>query len=371
MPVCSICGTVKTKLNPGDLCKDCFKNELRDETDKTKLPISVDEHTNIPITINDKINTDRDWKDSLLCNLYSNIEFLKNELMEKNDMIKQLIALQNNILRSERNNKNSNVDNSSDDSSSQSNSESFVINDEYTDTVNTEYGIQRYLVTISEDESDDILSTRHKISIDEQINNARLMQKQKFMAMKSRQEMENKNKPSDPPMPPNNLYKSKWKNNTCLIVGDSTLNGVQEKRMSSNNLIKVRIFSGAKIVDFYNYLVPLMAKCPSRVIIQAGCNDALEKSSQMILDELLQLKHYVESKLPGVKVTLSCPVIRIDNSKARLTLLQLRSKLEKLEVPLIKNENIDVDCLGRGGLHLNEKGYKKLAMNFITYNRKH
>ena len=51
--------------------------------------------------------------------------------------------------------------------------------------------------------------------------------------------------------------------------------------------VKVRGFAGARIKDFYNYLIPLLEKRPSRIILMAGTNDSVEKSSQEILTELL------------------------------------------------------------------------------------
>ena len=60
------------------------------------------------------------------------------------------------------------------------------------------------------------------------------------------------------------------------------------------------------------------SKMPIKSYHHAGCNDALEKKPQVILDELLQLKHHIELQLPGIKVTISCPVMRIVNSTVRL-----------------------------------------------------
>ena len=48
------------------------------------------------------------------------------------------------------------------------------------------------------------------------------------------------NAPQEPPKPPNYKKKTLWKRNTCLVVDDSTLNGLQEDKMSANQMIKVR-----------------------------------------------------------------------------------------------------------------------------------
>ena len=54
---------------------------------------------------------------------------------------------------------------------------------------------------------------------------------------------------------------------------------------------------------------------------------------------------------------------------ARITINNLRNKFSELDVPVLLNKNIDVDCLGVKGLHLNKKGTGKLAVNFISFNR--
>ena len=154
-----------------------------------------------------------------------------------------------------------------------------------------------------------------------------------------------------------------------LIVGSSIIMGVQEQKMGPK--VKVRGFPGARIKDFYSYLLPLLDKNPSNIILMAGSNDSIDKSSEELLVELLNLKKWISDKLPGVKITISCPTIRNDNQKARLTILRLREKLQNLNIDLITNENIHVGHLGHKGLHLNNRGSGRLAMNFLSHIRKH
>ena len=74
--------------------------------------------------------------------------------------------------------------------------------------------------------------------------------------------------------------------------------------MSSNQMINVRVFPGACVTHFYNFLEPLMERKPSKVIIHMGTNDAVEKDADHLLNELLNLKNdevtilsYVTSRL--------------------------------------------------------------------------
>ena len=103
---------------------------------------------------------------------------------------------------------------------------------------------------------------------------------------------------------PSSNKKKEWKPNTILIAGDSTLNGIQENRMSKSGLFKVRAFPGARVNDLYNYLEPLLEKHPSKIIIQAGTNDVVDKSSKEIVDDLINLRNYLLRRIPTCTVIL-------------------------------------------------------------------
>ena len=136
-------------------------------------------------------------------------------------------------------------------------------------------------------------------------------------------------------------------------------------------MVKVRGFSGACISDMFSYLVPLLQKKPSQIILMVGSNDSISKSSEEILTELLALKKWILETLPGVNLTIACPTKRTDNQKARITLLHLRKKLLNLKISLITNDNINDEHLGRKGLHLNSRGSARLAMNYLSHIRQH
>ena len=50
-----------------------------------------------------------------------------------------------------------------------------------------------------------------------------------------------------------------------LVVGDSILHEIEEKRISSKIQVKVRSFTGATIEDMHSYLLPLIHKSPSYI----------------------------------------------------------------------------------------------------------
>ena len=160
-----------------------------------------------------------------------------------------------------------------------------------------------------------------------------------------------------------------WRKGTTLITGSSIISGIQENRLKKFKA-KVRSFPGAKISDMYHYLTPLLEKKPSNIIIQIGSNDAAYKKSNGIANEIEALKLHITDTLPGVKVFLSCPVIRIDDRNANNTLREFDIYLKRNITDIIVNDNIDVSCLGRRGLPLNPKGSGRLAINYISLMRR-
>ena len=156
-----------------------------------------------------------------------------------------------------------------------------------------------------------------------------------------------------------------WPENTILITGSSILCGLDEHRMNNKFNVKVRPHPGANIRDMYDHIAPHLRKRPAYIFLHIGSNDAPCKSSNLILDEMMTLKIHIESVLPTCKVFLSCPIIRFDDAKAGLTLRLLGKKMKTREDVII-NDNIDEHCLGKRGLHLNPRGSGRLAINFLS-----
>ena len=207
-----------------------------------------------------------------------------------------------------------------------------------------------------------------KISIDNQLLEVRTNKHNNFVSSKQIS-----------PMPTNDVIANvnneiptqkswnEWHENTTLIVGDSLISGLLENKMGTN--VKVRSFSGALVKDLHNYLIPLLKKRPSNIILMAGTNDAVMSTSTAILQELLLLKVWIIETLPGVNVCISCPTVCWDNSKAKITIHHLRNKLSGLNIDYIANDNIHSVHIGQKGLHLNGKGSGRLAMNYLSHIR--
>ena len=115
----------------------------------------------------------------------------------------------------------------------------------------------------------------------------------------------------------------------------------------------------------YRIITPLLANNPSKVIVHVGTNDCPYKHSDVIVNDLHLLRTYIENKLPGGNVVISCPIMRTDNKLANSTIRNVAVAMESLPNTILNNK-IDAFCLGKKGLHLNRKGSGKLALNFIS-----
>ena len=158
---------------------------------------------------------------------------------------------------------------------------------------------------------------------------------------------------------------------TCLIVGDSMLAGIDENPLTTGkHKVKVRYFLGARTDDMYAYMKPLLRKLPDYIILHIGTNDALNNISREILDKILKLKTYMQKELMKCKITISTPTKLHDHGKASLTILRLSKKFKDLGISIADNSNIGAFYLNSGGLHLNDKGLGRFAINLELKNRK-
>ena len=102
-----------------------------------------------------------------------------------------------------------------------------------------------------------VIENRSIITIESQLTEFRKKQQEKFTKTK---------KPHVSPKSNENLHK--WDKNTTLIVGDSMLSGIAERRISKRDRkVKVKNFPGATIDDMYDYIRPLLKKCPDNINI--------------------------------------------------------------------------------------------------------
>ena len=80
-----------------------------------------------------------------------------------------------------------------------------------------------------------------------------------------------------------------WPKGSCLVIGDLMLEGLDERKMSSKRVVKVRKFPGATTDDMYHYLMPLLQKQPDNVILHVETNDASSCNSSGIVRSYLKI----------------------------------------------------------------------------------
>ena len=115
----------------------------------------------------------------------------------------------------------------------------------------------------------------------------------------------------------------------------------------------------------YDYIKPLLRKCPKNIILHIWTNNTVNDTSRIVLDKLLSLKAFVEKALPDCNICISNLTLRANNAKASLTVNNVNQHLSTLQLDIIDNSNIS-NARVRGGLHLNSQGMGKLAINFTN-----
>ena len=299
-----------------------IQNEI---TQKINL-YSLDEHQ----TLVDK---------RIIANLEKEIHFLKTEIETKNEITKNFIK--NDSHRNENKNVPQDGQICESDVHEYERSES--------DPISTCDTYAAYDTRMSSDSNTNEINTVNKNN-DEQLKTIREEKHKEYLQKTSR-------KPND--THDNNEVKSeqderdnqfRWLSGTFAIVGDSMVNGIDEKRLSQKyGNVKVFHFSGARIEDLNHYIVPIIKNKPDYLILHVGTNDATTNSSRKIVDDLLMLKINISKQLPNCRIFLSKPTIRHDHGKANPTIRNVNKHLENLELQCIDNNNINAEHLGKKG----------------------
>ena len=154
----------------------------------------------------------------------------------------------------------------------------------------------------------------------------------------------------------------KWTRNTTLLVSDSMLFGIEERRISIRDRDdKAKNFPGATIDVMYDYIKPWFKKRPDNIILHVSTNNTANESSGAVLGKLLDLKKFIENTLLESNVIISNVVTRTDNGKASLIVIKTTEHLYGLQMGIIDNVNITSNELNEGGLNLNPRGLGKQA----------
>ena len=99
------------------------------------------------------------------------------------------------------------------------------------------------------------------------------------------------------------LRSAKFAKNEREIDGSNA--EAEKHRISKRRNVKVRSFLGATTRCMKDYLKPLLRKEPDKVILHIGTKSAMQNNSRRIVDSILNLKSFIENRLPTCKVLIS------------------------------------------------------------------
>ena len=84
-----------------------------------------------------------------------------------------------------------------------------------------------------------------------------------------------------------NETRHKWSKNTTLSVSNSIVSGTEENRILRQwRKVKVKSFPHATIEDMYDYIKPLLNKCPKNIILHTGTKKPVNETSRIVLDSV-------------------------------------------------------------------------------------
>ena len=161
-----------------------------------------------------------------------------------------------------------------------------------------------------------------------------------------------------------------WPKGSCLVIGDSMLEGLDEQKMSSKRVVKVRKFPGATTDNMYHYLMPLIQKQPDNVILHRGRNDASFCNSSETVNSILNLRSFISQKLRNANIILSKQIMRSDTAAGKVTIEEVKKQLNDFEIDIIDSSNLSRAHLNGRGFHLNTKDMLQFAKNLIEGIRK-
>ena len=150
------------------------------------------------------------------------------------------------------------------------------------------------------------------------------------------------------------------------------MNGLIEENLSKQHNVRIRKFPRATVDDFNYHLNPILRKKTKHIIVHIGTNDVAHHHStaRETIDKLLKLKTLIKETLPETEEIFSTPTIRLDNSKAALTVRNLCDHLVDLNMGILDNRNITSKHIGHKSLHLNKSSSTRLVKDIIYKLRK-
>lgn len=168
----------------------------------------------------------------------------------------------------------------------------------------------------------------------------------------------------------NNGNKIKVVSKRIEIIGDSLLNGIDERGFNINNkVVKLRKHPGSTSRDILDHIQPIIRSNPDEIIIHTGTNDLTNDIN--LLNNAKKIVKSIRDSCPSTKITFSNIIMRHDNKDLEPKLIlfnkHLNNYCNQQHLGYIDNGNIDTSGLGSKRLHLNRKGNSFFARNLINH----
>ena len=142
-------------------------------------------------------------------------------------------------------------------------------------------------------------------------------------------------------------------------------------RLSRTHKVKSISFAGATVEDMEDFVKPIVRKKPKKIILHVGTNNLKRDKPKQLGKKIVELANNIKKQHCTAEIAISSIIHRADDISLNSKIDQVNESLMKMcsnnDLDFICNDNIKLDCLNVGGLHLNVKGTINLAANF----RKH
>ena len=163
----------------------------------------------------------------------------------------------------------------------------------------------------------------------------------------------------------------KVKISSNIVVGDSLLNGINERGLSKDFNVKMNNIPGGTSDTVLDKIEELVKCKGSSLIVHAGTNDL--KKGKNVLNNVKKIGKEVKRISRNTKIAFSSIKIRKDKKDIDKNVVETNARLKNYcsqkKLDYIENTNIKEEHLGVKKLHLNKRGNSLLATNFLRYLR--
>ena len=161
------------------------------------------------------------------------------------------------------------------------------------------------------------------------------------------------------------------KRQSVFICGDSLLNGIDGDGVSTKNFCTVvKSFGGSTSRDMVDHIKPAARKKPDKIIVHVGTND-ISKKIENTTENLDFVVKTVKDLSPDTQIFFSEICVRNDImgsfSKVKQKNEELKKFCQERNIGIVEHGNVDHSCLARKQLHMNQKGLKRMALNFKDF----